>query len=125
LFIFYWSGGLLCAKILDFVKLNKNTAVKIRKILIEKIKIFFDRFTIKLGGPLKQVNINETMLTHSAKAHRGRTPRRQIYALCIKEVGENAQNGFCTVLNDRTARSSCRLFFVLFFREQLFTLMNG
>lgn len=105
LFIFHWSCGLLTSEICQFIVINKNTAVKLRAFLISQIRIYFIRFPIQLGGPFKQVDIDETMLTHSAKSHRGRSPRRQIYALCIKEVGENVKKGFCTVLTDRSARS--------------------
>lgn len=105
IFTFHWSCSLLNSEILQFVAINKNSAGKIRKLLIDKIKLYFSRYPIKIGGPFKQVDIDETMLSHTAKAHRGRTPRQQIYALCIKEVGSNAQRGFCKVLHDRSARS--------------------
>jgi hypothetical protein len=39
------------------------------------------------------------------KAHRGRALREQIYALCIKEVGEDAEKGYCEVLHNRSALS--------------------
>lgn len=104
-FCFYWSYGLINAEILLFVPINKNSATKLRAFLIDKIKLFLIKFPVFLGGPFKIVHIDETMLTHMAKSHRGRSPRRQIYALCIKEVGENSLRGFCTVLNDRSANS--------------------
>jgi transposase-like protein len=39
----------------------------------------------KLGGPNKVVQIDETMINHSIKAHRGRSPSNKTDSLCIVE----------------------------------------
>ena len=54
-----------------------------------KKRIPKDDFTHdKLGGPGVIVQVDETMLNHSVKAHRGRAPGNRTDALCMIEYGK-------------------------------------
>lgn len=56
--------------------------------IIAKLKSLIkppDFSSFKLGGPNKTVQVDETMLNHSIKAHRGRSPTNKTDSLCIVE----------------------------------------
>jgi transposase-like protein len=46
----------------------------------------------KLGGPNKVVQVDETMLNHAIKSHRGRSPTNRADSLCIVECVERRIN---------------------------------
>lgn len=57
----------------------------------------------KLGGPNKVVQIDETMLNHSMKAHRGRSPSNRTDSLCIVECIEGRIiRCFARIIPDKT-----------------------
>ena len=52
----------------------------------------------KLGGPGKNVQIDETMLNYKCKSHRGRSPTNKTDALCIIETDCVDKNAYACIL---------------------------
>ena len=79
--------------ILKYVNLMAKVIYKLRQNLIQKVQLYFDENPIILGGPGVLVQIDETMLNHKVKAHRGRSPKEQTWALgmvdCIYKPAKN------------------------------------
>lgn len=98
----YWSQGLNQSKIIKFVQVSRPTIGKIRKIFIERIKIYYQRNPIRLGGPGVIVNCDEVMINHKVKSHRGRGPREKVWALCIVDTTSKPSLGFFKIIENRT-----------------------
>ena len=100
--IIYFSLKLPLKAIVKLTLLSKNTIYKIREFLIEKIIKFYINNPIKLGGPGAIINIDETMLNHKIKAHRGRVPTEQIWALVIVDTSFSPSLGYVTIVPNRS-----------------------
>lgn len=79
-----------------------KTIYNIKNFLIMRIKLYFNTNPIKLGGPGAVINIDETMLNHKIKAHRGRTPKHQVWALTIVDTTFKPSKGFAKIVTDRS-----------------------
>lgn len=56
-----------------------------------------------MGGPGKIVQVDETALNHSVKAHRGRAPLNKTDALCIIEYDTKISKAYACVIKDKKA----------------------
>ena len=63
----------------------------------------FDFTDDKLGGPSKIIQMDETALNHSIKAHRGKFSANKTDALCIVEFQENINRTFACVIENKKA----------------------
>ncbi|KCZ75248.1 hypothetical protein H311_03778 [Anncaliia algerae PRA109] len=68
--ILYILIGLCLSNIIKFMNISYKTLVKIKSKIIIKIKEFFCKYPIKLGGEGIIVHVDETMLSHSVKSYR-------------------------------------------------------
>lgn len=100
--IYFWSTSSLQSDILKHVDINKNVLTKLKSLLIAEIRNYYSRNPIILGGPGKIVQIDETMLNHKIKAHRGRGPKHQCWALCIVDCSFKPSKGFATIIKDKS-----------------------
>ena len=63
----------------------------------------FDFTDDKLGGSGKIIQIDETALNHSIKAHGARIPANKTDALCIVEFEENINRTYACVKENKKA----------------------
>lgn len=101
--ILYWSNGLIQRNILRFVNIGRNTLSILRKFIISRISKYFENNPIQLGGVGTVVNVDETMINHKVKSHRGRSPRAQTWLLCITDSSFIPSRGFCCIVENRSA----------------------
>ncbi|KAM0686314.1 hypothetical protein COBT_002467 [Conglomerata obtusa] len=64
------------------MNLDENTILSIIDKVVTKIPSI-DFSNNKLGGPRFIVQINETMMNHKCKSHRGLSPTNRTDALCM------------------------------------------
>ena len=101
--LIYWSNNMIQKDILKFVNVSRVTLSKFRKLLISKILFYFEVNPIKLGGPGSIIHVDETMINHKIKAHRGRVPRSQTWLICIVDTSFLPSRGFCCLVDNRSA----------------------
>lgn len=100
LVLFYWSKQLTQEEILKFVSIERSALKRFKNKLLNKIKTYFEKNPVVLGGPDRLVQIDETMLNHKVKAHRGRAPKEQLWALGIVDCSYKPARGFmCRIEN--------------------------
>lgn len=92
-------------KIPRHIIFNSSTLCKnnIKKIICKIVDLIpFTSFeNDKLGGPLRIVQVDETMLNYKAKSHRGRSPRNKTDALCIVEISNGITRAFATTIPNK------------------------
>lgn len=98
----YWSQGLNNSEMLKIVSVSRPTLSKILVVLIERIRKYFRRNPIRLGGPGIVVNCDEFMMNHKVKNHRGRGPRVKIWALSIVDTSTVPSSGYFTIVENRS-----------------------
>ena len=81
--LLYWSEGRIQSEIMQVVEISRTALAALRKIIIESIQTYFHNNPIKLGGPGSIKHIDETMINHKVKAHRGRNPKNQIWVFVL------------------------------------------
>lgn len=103
LIIYYWSNKMQNKDIVKYVSVGLNAIKRIRKDLIYKIREYYKINPILLGGPGLLVQIDETMLNHKVKAHRGRSPVRQTWASGLVDCSTVPAKGFMCLIEDKSA----------------------
>lgn len=101
--IYMWTTGMQAVDIIKHVKISESGFLKLRSLLHSKILLFFEKSPISLGGPGKIVQVDETMLNHKVKAHRGRAPREQVWALGIVDCSYKPAKGFMCLIENKSA----------------------
>ncbi len=89
-------------EIIAYVSMSRVTISKIKKVGTSAVRKYFRNNPIKMGGPDRKVQIDEVMINHSLKSHKGRSPRSQCWVLCIVDCSTSPAKGFCSLLNDRS-----------------------
>ncbi len=84
----------------DFT-INKKTTIKIYSMLRTMAGNCVDNEEFMLGGQGVICQIDESLFSHKIKAHRGRSPRSQIWVFGIVEVGTG--NFYVEVVPNRSA----------------------
>lgn len=103
--LYFWGSGAKLSDIKKHCVLSKSVLIKLKNMLAEKIKKHFACNTIMLGGLGKIVQIDETMLNHKAKAHRGRFPVLQTWALGMVDCSTAPGKGLFVLIPDKSAKS--------------------
>lgn len=102
--LIFWSNQMILSDILLYVNISRSLLTKIRKKILLKIKEYFENEPLILGGPNRIVQIDETMLNHKVKAHRGRGPKGQSWALGIVDCCFKPAKGlFLEISNKNSA----------------------
>lgn len=104
-FLLYWSTGKSQKAILDLIEISKNTISKFRKFIIYKIRTYFERVPIQLGGPGVHVQVDETMLNYKVKSHRGRGPREKVWCLSIVDTSYTPSKCYFEIVENRRAET--------------------
>ncbi|KAG0437655.1 hypothetical protein DMUE_3566 [Dictyocoela muelleri] len=73
--LLYLSKNLTTIQISSIMKVHRETIGKFKAKIISLIQQYFRENPILLGGQGVVVNVDETMLNHKVKSHRGRSPR--------------------------------------------------
>jgi transposase-like protein len=92
-------------KVSLFVGVSQNTLTKLKSLIVLKIRQYFETYPIKLGGPGVIVHVDETMLTHTVRAHRGRSPRTQVWALTMVDTSFTPSRGFIKIVSSKDAQT--------------------
>ncbi|KAI5153612.1 hypothetical protein ENBRE01_3210 [Enteropsectra breve] len=100
--IFKYSIKQTRHSIISSTGMNKETVFKIINSLIELIPET-DFSENKFGGPGMIVQIDETMLNHAVKNHRGRSPLNKTDALVIVECTSRARRIYAFVISEKKA----------------------
>lgn len=100
--ILFWSQGMQQVDILKNVIISRQTLSDVRGVIVQAIKIYFEEHPIRLGGPGCIVQVDETMINHKIKAHRGRPPVTQTWLLTIVDTSATPAIGYaCIIVNKR------------------------
>ena len=101
--IYLWSNQMISKDILKYMCIGESTLLKLKLALIELIRNYFDKYPLLLGGPGRIVQIDETMLNHKVKAHRGRVPKKQVWTLGIADCSyKPAKGGMWLIENKKS-----------------------
>ncbi|KAG0442085.1 hypothetical protein DMUE_0554 [Dictyocoela muelleri] len=93
------------SKITQFSGISKNIVSKIKKAFITTIIKYFDENLIHLGGEGRVVHIDETMLNHTVRAHRGRSPRAKTWAITMVDTSTSPGIGYVEIVGARNAET--------------------
>lgn len=83
--------------------LSANTVRTIHASLVQKMKSFFDKFPIKLGGPNVICQCDETLLSGKRKYNVGSEVSSQTWVFAIVDTSFSPARGYATVVPDRSA----------------------
>lgn len=100
--IYFWSTGMKQSDILIHVELGKMSMLKLKKLLCANIKTYYNENPIILGGPDRLIQVDETMINHKVKAHRGRGPKEQCWVLCIVDCSYSPAKGYACIIKDKS-----------------------
>jgi transposase-like protein len=104
-FCFYWAQGIQQFEIIKLLTISRSVCLKFENFFCEKIKVYFERYPIRLGGFNRFCQIDESKLNFNVKSHVGRGPREQIWCFGIADTTTTPSLGFCCVVSDRTANT--------------------
>ncbi|KRH91861.1 hypothetical protein M153_208780001, partial [Pseudoloma neurophilia] len=68
---------------------------KVEKELSIRMRIYFERNPVRLGGPCVIIQCDKTMLNQKIKAHIGRAPTQQIWAFAIVDTSFHDSAWIC------------------------------
>ncbi|KAG0435331.1 hypothetical protein DMUE_4773 [Dictyocoela muelleri] len=90
-------------KIQCFVGVSGRTLIKLKIYIISLIQDFFRFNPIRLGGYVRVINIDLTMLSHTVRSHRGRGPRVKTWAITIGDTSMMPAKGYAREVENRSA----------------------
>jgi transposase-like protein len=96
-----WSEDIPQGITISHLDVDHRTYKKVVQKVLSLVK--FDFSDNKLGGPDRIVQVDETELNHSVKAHRGRVPHNKTDALCIVEYEYNIMRAFACFIENKKA----------------------
>lgn len=99
------------ADVSKYVNVNKTTVTKLKTLVVETIQQHFATNPIRLGGPGVVVHVDETMLTHTVRSHRGRAPRVQVWAITIVDTSFTPSRGYAKIVPSRDAQTLLPIIF--------------
>ncbi|KAG0425100.1 hypothetical protein DMUE_6057 [Dictyocoela muelleri] len=99
--LMHLSNKLKLVEIKNYVGISSAALQKIKNLFVKRIQNYFNENTISLGGPGAIVQIDECMINHTVKNHRGRSPREKTWCLCIVDTSFVPSRGFACVLLNR------------------------
>lgn len=91
--------------IAKYVNIGKVTLLKIKQKIVSNVRNYFAENPIKLGGPGSIVQVDETMLSHAVRSHRGRAPNHQTWAITMCDTDQRPAVGYCEVVENRSAQT--------------------
>lgn len=103
--IFLWAENKAFCDIAKDLNMNHMTISKIIKRLREKIQDHLINAPIKLGGPGKVCQIDESLFLHKVKYNRGRRPSEQVWVFGIADISRSPSRFFLSVVPDGSART--------------------
>jgi hypothetical protein len=80
----------------------KNAMTKIKKLIGNRIKIYYQDNPVLLGGPNVVVHVDETMFNHKVKSHSGRASANQVWCHIIDVTGFVPVKGYCKIISNKT-----------------------
>lgn len=98
-----WANDQPQQSIIEAMEIHHITFKKIISKFFNLVKQYDNNNTVKLGGPGKIVQADETALNHKIKAHRGRAPLNKTDALCIVEYDSCITKAFACVIANKKA----------------------
>ena len=99
--LYYYSQYLKLKDIVRMSSLGETTVGKIKKHMISKMRSYFLKKPIILGGLGAVIQCDETKLNHNVKSHRGRAPQEQVWAIFIVDTSYTPSRGYVEILPDR------------------------
>lgn len=102
-FLWFWACGEIQVSIRTHLKLSKAVVVKLRNKILGIVVIYKDCNPTYLGGPGIIVQVDETMINHKVKAHRGRVPKQQCWALTMVDTSFTPSKGIIMRISDKSA----------------------
>jgi len=101
--IYLWSIGENQKNTVKLSGVSKRSMVKIYKSLREVCGRYFYHNPIRLGGPGRVCQLDESQFTHKVKHHRGRAPQNVIWVFGIVDISMTPGIGFMRVVENRSA----------------------
>ena len=96
-----WSMGMKEVDILKHVSISRTALRVITSKLNGKISEYFKKNSVKLGGPLSIVQVDETKLNFNVKSHRGRGNVKPKWCFCIVDCTISPSLGYCQIVDNR------------------------
>ncbi|KCZ81098.1 hypothetical protein H312_01464 [Anncaliia algerae PRA339] len=84
--LFCWSQNKQVQTVVDDLKINKKTVIKIYANLRNLVANHIDEERILLGGPGIVCQIDESCFSHRVKSHMGRAPQDPIWVFGIVDT---------------------------------------
>lgn len=101
-FIFMFSQGLQQQQLSISCGVSLRTIKRLCSELQLRIENYFEWYSFRMGGPGTVVQVDETMLNHKVKSHRGHAPVQQTWALCLVDTTTTPATGWVEIVPNRT-----------------------
>ena len=103
--ILMWSEDESVSKVVNSYGLDRKTVRKVYNELRDAIAGHLESDPIRLGGPGIVCQIDESLMCHKQKYHRGRVARAQTWAFGIVDTSFKPAKGYMEVVSDRSAET--------------------
>lgn len=100
-FLKYYALGMSQTTLVQCTAISLRTVKRLCSKMQESITNHYRDLTFRIGGPGVVVQVDETMLNHKVKSHRGRGPRTQTWACCLVDTSSTPAKGYAEVVPDR------------------------
>lgn len=103
--IWRWGGTETQKNILRDINVTKNTIIKLFEEMRWLCETYYIRNPITLGGTGIICQVDESLLRHKPKAHRGRATSQEIWVMGIADTSYTPSKIFLTIVEKRDAET--------------------
>ena len=103
--IFYFSQEKSISTVVQDFEISETVAISIYNQIRETISVYLFENPIQLGGEWKLCQIDESMFCHKVKAHKGRSPKQQVWVFGICELDAQPSRNYMQVVDQRNAET--------------------
>ena len=101
LILYCFAQYMPVAKSAELTAISSKTIGQIYQALRKMMTNHFDRHPVKLGGPGRIVQIDESCFSHKRKYQRGRAPEKEIWVFGLVDTSYNPAKPFVKVVEKR------------------------
>ena len=103
--VILWTESKQVKDIVSDYGFGKNTIVNVFDKLRAVVKDFYDKDVVRLGGPGKICQIDESQFVHKIKHHRGRVPSSDVWVFGIADTSYSPARCYMEIVPNRSANT--------------------
>jgi len=99
----YWISKEQRYKIISYSGISQTCYNRFHERIVGYVSLYNQKNPPRFGGPGIIVQVDETMLSHPVKSHRGRAPKKQIWALTIVDTSHKPALGYAEIIENKSS----------------------